>query len=89
MNDLKRDDCPNKTKVCEHYNVSEDYGHIKSGRYAAVDTHIVREEELKQLTADMAGFGMAKSQRVIIDYDKGYGWAIVKRIIRDHREKRT
>ena len=87
--DKKRDDCPDRAKVYEHYSVPEDYERIKNGGYAAVDTHIVREEELKQLTADMAGFGMAKSQRIIIDYDEGYGWAIVKRILTDQGQERT
>lgn len=87
--DKKRDDCPDRTRVYGHYGLTGDYECIKSGKLGAIDIHIVREEELKQLTADMAGFGMAKSQRIIIDYDKGYGWAIVKRILTDQGQERS
>lgn len=82
--DKKRDDCPDRTRVYGHYGLTGDYERIKSGKLGAIDIHIVREDELRELTADMAGFGMARSQRIIIDYDKGYGWAMVKRILMDH-----
>lgn len=84
MDNIPRSDRPDTTKIYGHYGAAEDYERIKSGELKAIDIHIVREDELKELTADMAGFGMAKSQRIIIDYDKGYGWAIVKRILMEH-----
>lgn len=84
MNNISRPDRPDTTKVYEHYGVAEDYERIKSGEYEAVDFFISREEKLKEATANMAGFGTAKSQRVIIDYDKDYGWFMVKRIPMDY-----
>lgn len=87
MNNIPRPDRPDTTKIYEHYGVAEDYERIKSGEYPAVDFKIFREEDLKEATADMVGFGTAKSQRIIIDYDKDYGWFMVKRILRDYGSK--
>lgn len=87
MDNTPRPDRPNTTEIYEHYGAAGDYERIKSGEYAAVDFHIVREEDLREATANMAGFGTAKSQRIIIDYDKDYGWAMVKRILMDYRAK--
>lgn len=84
MDNIPRSDRPDTTKIYEHYGAAEDYERIKSGEYTAVDFCIGREKELKDLTANMAGFGTAKSQRIIIDYDKDYGWFMVKRILRDY-----
>ncbi|MCI9197755.1 MAG: hypothetical protein HFH56_06105 [Lachnospiraceae bacterium] len=89
MDKMPGRDRPDTTKIYEHYGVTEDYERIKSGEYAAVDFKIFREEELKKATANMAGFGTAKSQRIIIDYDKDYGWFMVKRILRDYGDKDT
>ena len=77
-----REDKPDTMKVYEHYGASEDMERIKSGEYKSVGLMIGREADLKELTANMAGFGTGKSQRVIIDYDKDYGWFLVRRILR-------
>ena len=53
-----------------------------SGEYKKVDFLIGKEEDIKELTNNMAGFGIEESQTVIIEYDKGYGHFIVKRIPR-------
>lgn len=79
-----RRDRPDTMKVYEHYGAAEDCKRIKSGEYGSIDFFIGREEELKELTADMAGFGTGKSQRVIIDYDRDYGWFVAKRILMDY-----
>lgn len=42
------------------------------------------EHKIKELTADMAGFHEEKSQRVIIDYDKGFGTFLVRRVYMDY-----
>lgn len=87
MNNIPRPDRPDTTKIYEHYGAAEDYERIKSGEYPAIDFKIFRKEDLKEATADMVGFGTAKSQRIIIDYDKDYGWFMVKRILRDYGSK--
>ncbi len=84
---MSRQDYPDTMKVHEHYGAAEDCERIKSGEYEAIDFFIGREEELMDLTANMAGFGTAKSQRVIIDYDKDYGWFMVKRILMEYGDK--
>ena len=50
MDKMPGRDRPDTTKIYEHYGVAEDYERIKSGGYAAVDFHIVRKEDLKQIT---------------------------------------
>ena len=82
-----REDKPDTMKVYEHYGASEDMERIKSGEYKSVGLMIGREADLKELTANMAGFGTGKSQRVIIDYDKDYGWFLVRRIPMDYGAK--
>lgn len=89
MNNVPRSDCTDTTKIYEHYGAAEDYECVKSGKYSAVDYEIFRKEDLKEATADMVGFGTAKSQRIIIDYDKDYGWFMVKRILMDYGNKDT
>lgn len=70
----------NTDKIYQHYDKEKDLKAIKNGETEGVDFLIGKEENLKELTADMAGFGAGQSQRVIIDYDKGYGYFIAKRI---------
>ena len=84
-----REDKPDTMKVYEQYGASEDMERIKSGEYKSVGFMIGREADLKELTANMAGFGTGKSQRVIIDYDKDYGWFIVRRIPMEYGAKKT
>lgn len=66
--------------IYDHYGLDKDRADIRSGKIESVDFAIGREEDIKKLTANMAGFGTEQSQRVIIDYDKGYGYFMVKRI---------
>lgn len=53
-------------------------------KYGGLDWVIGEEDALKELTADMAGFKPEKSQRVIIDYDKGFGKFLVRRSYMDY-----
>lgn len=48
------------------------------------DWGICKKEDAARGTGDMAGFGMGQSQRVIIDYDKGFGKFLVRRISMDY-----
>lgn len=61
-----------------HYCTKQEMAEI-AGRYGGLDWLIGAEKDIKNLTADMAGFKSEKSQRVIIDYDKGYGRFLVRR----------
>ena len=53
-------------------------------KYRGLDWMIGDEDKIKELTADMAGFHAEKSQRVIIDYDKGFGKFLVRRVYMDY-----
>ncbi len=46
------------------------------------DWGILKREDAEKCTRNMMGFGMGQSQRIIIDYDKDYGWVLVRRIRR-------
>ncbi len=61
-----------------HYCTKQEMAEIAE-RYGGLDWLIGAEKDIKNLTADMAGFKSEKSQRVIIDYDKGYGRFLVRR----------
>lgn len=67
-------------EIYDHYGRQQDYEKVKAGEYSRVDFLEGKEEDIRELTADMAGFGCNQSQRVIIEYDKGYGYFLVKRI---------
>lgn len=67
-------------EIYDHYGRQQDYEKVKAGEYSRVDFLEGKEEDIRELTADMAGFGCCQSQRVIIEYDKGYGYFLVKRI---------
>ena len=71
-------------KIYEHYGCQEDKKKVESGEYDSVDFLIGKEEDVKELTANMAGFGTKESQMVIIEYDKGYGFFIAKKIPRKY-----
>ena len=43
------------------------------------DWGICKKEDARKITGNMAGFGMDHSQRIIIDYDRDYGWTLVRR----------
>lgn len=79
----------NTDKIYQHYGKEKDLESIKNGEIEGVDFLIGKEENLKGLTADMAGFGTGQSQRVIIDYDKGYGYFISKRMPVNYETKIT
>ncbi|MDE7001517.1 MAG: hypothetical protein K2P73_14735 [Lachnospiraceae bacterium] len=53
-------------------------------KHGGMDWRIGSEDDIRELTADMAGFHTEKSQRVIIDYDKGFGKFLVRRISMDY-----
>ncbi len=72
-------------EVYKHYGMEKDLEAVKNKEIEGVDFLVGREEELETLTANMAGFGMEKSQRVIIEYEKGYGYFIVKRILTEQK----
>ena len=65
-------------EVYQHYGLEQDKKDVESGKLTGVDFLVGREEDIAKLTRNMAGFGMEKSQRVTIEYDKGYGYFIVK-----------
>ncbi|MCI8717329.1 MAG: hypothetical protein HFH64_04085 [Lachnospiraceae bacterium] len=66
-----------------HYCTKQEMAEI-AGRYGGLDWLIGAEKDIKSLTADMAGFKSEKSQRVIIDYDKGYRKFLVRRFDMDY-----
>lgn len=68
----------NTDKIYQHYDKKKDLEAVKNKKIENIDFFIGKEEDLKELTADMAGFGTEQSQRVVIDYDKGYGYFIAK-----------
>ena len=66
-----------------HYCTKQEMAEI-AGKYGGLDWLVGAEGDIKNLTADMAGFKSKKSQRVIIDYDKGYGKFLVRRFDMDY-----
>ena len=43
------------------------------------DWGICKKEDAKRCTRNMLGFGMEQSQQIIIDFDKNYGWVLIRR----------
>ena len=78
-----------KNSIYEHYGAEEDREAVRKGEIQRVDFLIGKEEDIKELTANMAGFGTDRSQRIIIDYDKGYGYFIAKRRERNYGTHRN
>lgn len=66
--------------VYQHYGMEKDKEDLEAGKITGVDFMVGREEDIEKLTKNMAGFGTENSQRVIIDYDKGYGYFVAKRL---------
>lgn len=67
-------------KYYGHYgDVEADKEGLKAGLYDGVDFRFARKEDMKIMTADMAGFGCGQSQRVVIDYDAGYDCFMIRR----------
>lgn len=71
-------------EIYRHYGYRQDNEKVESGKYPSVDFNIYREANIKEVTANMAGFGIEQSQMVIIEYDKGYGHFVVKRILKKY-----
>lgn len=66
-----------------HYCTKQEIAELFN-RYGGIDWMIGNECDIKNLTADMAGFGTEKSQRVLIDYDRDYGKFLVRRVYLDY-----
>lgn len=71
-------------EIYQHYGIESDKKSVKDGTLKSVDFLIGNEADIGELTHDMAGFGTEQSQKVIIEYDKGYGYFLVKRILMDY-----
>lgn len=69
----------NKLEVYQHYGIEEDRRAVAEGKLEGVDFLIGREEDIEESTNNMAGFGTGDSQRVVIEYDRGYGYFVAKR----------
>lgn len=69
----------NNMEIYRHYGMEEDKKAVAAGEIKGVDFVIGKEADIEELTRNMAGFGTEQSQRVTIEYDKGYGYFIVKR----------
>lgn len=67
-------------EIYRHYGYQHDEEKIEAGELSSIDFNIYREADIKEVTANMVGFGIEQSQTVIIEYDKGYGFFLVKRI---------
>lgn len=73
-------DAKRTAEIYQHYGIAQDKKTVKEGRAEHIDFLIGKEEDIQEITRDMAGFGTGRSQKVIIEYDKGYGYFIAKRI---------
>lgn len=71
-------------QIEHHYGLMDHISEIKSGKINGVDFMIGAEEEIEELTANLAGFGCDKSKRIIIEYDKGFGYFMVKQILMEY-----
>lgn len=67
-----------------HYCTREEMAEAAE-KHGGLDWFIGEEGKIKELTADMAGLGTEQDQRIIIDYEKGYGKFLVRRIHMDYR----
>ncbi len=74
----------NVYEVFKHYGGDEYKSLINKGEIDGMDFLIGKIGDINKLTAGMAGFGAERSQRVIIDFDKDYGYFIAKRIFMDY-----
>lgn len=57
----------NANEVYKHYGIEKDMVAVKSKEINGVDFLIGKEADIKELTADMAGFGIERSQKVNIE----------------------
>lgn len=65
-------------EIYQHYGMEQDKKDVESGKLKGVDFLIGKEEDIVKLIRNI-GFGAEKSQRITIEYDKGYGYFIAKR----------
>ena len=75
---MREVDAKRVAEIYQHYGIDQDKKTIQEGRLERIDFLIGKEEDIQDLTHDMAGFGTERSQKVIIEYDKGYGYFIAK-----------
>lgn len=71
-------------EIYQHYGIEYDKKAIQDGNIELINFLIGKEDDIKDLTHNMAGFGTDRSQKVIIEYDKGYGYFIAKCIPMDY-----
>lgn len=71
-------------EVYKHYGCQQDKAKVECGEYPSVDFNIFKESAIQEITANMVGFGTDQSQMVIIEYDKGYGYFLIKRIPKEY-----
>ena len=57
---------------------------VKQGEVEKIDFRICEKKNAKEATANMSGFGMEESQRIIIDYDKECELVLVRREVRKY-----
>lgn len=69
-------------KVFQHFGINlEEYRQRVQETGGSLNWKIGEQEAVEQLTGNMAGFGAAQSQRIIIDYDKDYDVFLVRQEI--------
>ncbi len=71
-------------EIFSHFGISEEAmkQQVKQGEAERIDFRICEKKKVKEATANMCGFGMEESQRIIIDYDKEYGLVLIRREVR-------
>lgn len=57
---------------------------VKQGEVEKIDFRVCEKKNAKEATANMSGFGMEESQRIIIDYDKECDLVLVRREVRKY-----
>ena len=84
MNGEERGETVEKEKstidILRHYGIEEDKRSVEDKKVKSVDFLIGKESDIKAMTCNMADFGTDRSQRVIIEYDKGFGYFVAKRM---------
>lgn len=66
-------------KVFQHFGINlEEYWQRVQETGGSLNWKIGEREAAEQLTGNMAGFGAAQSQRIIIDYDEDYDVFLVR-----------
>lgn len=74
-------------EVLRHFSAHEEIlGDTKN--CGGVDFLIGKVEDAAILTANMAGFGMEKNQKIIIDFDKDYDYFLVRKMTKEYGKQR-